>query len=132
MGPAAAARRWTRLVAIWAAVVTLHVSAALAQTAADPLQLPVATTSQVPLTAAGGSYTDPTTGVKIYKLTSATFPTSASNWGHDYSEGNDEVSLPYNGQTRSVLVRRNGGAYWLLDFTPGTGVGNPRPLTGRE
>ena len=68
--------------------------------------------------------------MKIYKLTSATFPAASANWGHDYSEGGDEVSLPYNGETRAVLVRQNGGSWWLIDFTPGVGVGNPRPLTG--
>ncbi len=107
----------------------------------DPLLLPVATTAHVPLTAAynalnvpsraaGSFYLDPTTGVKIYKLTSATFPTASPNWGHDYSEGGDEVSLPYNGETRSILVRRNGGSWFLVDFTPEVGVGNPRALTG--
>ncbi|HEV8150859.1 MAG TPA: Ig-like domain-containing protein, partial [Gemmatimonadales bacterium] len=106
----------------------------------DPTLLPAATTAQVPLTSAynalnvpsiapGGSYLDPTTNTKIYKLTSATFPTSSANWGHDYSEGNDEVSLPYNGNTRAVMVY-SGGSHWLLDFTPGVGVSNPRLLTG--
>src|SRR5713226_8427876 len=104
----------------------------------DPTLLPVATTAQVPLTGAynalnvpalavGGAYFDPTTGVKIYKLTSATFPTSSPNWGHDYAEGGDEISLPYNGNTRAVLVRQNGaagGPWWLVDFTPGVGVSN--------
>jgi uncharacterized protein YjdB len=105
----------------------------------DPTLLPVATTAQVPLTAAydalnvpglaaGTSYADPTTGVKVYKITSGTFPTSASSWYHDYAEGGDEVSLPYNGNTRAVLV--NGNGYWLVDFTPGVGVGNARRLTG--
>lgn len=121
----------------------------------NPRLLPVATTSQVPLTAeydaldvpsiaAGGSYLDPTTGVQIYKLTSATYPTSDSAcwppdpnrrpvWGHDYTEGGDEVSLPYHGNTRAVVVRQEGGCggpWWLVDFTPGVGVSNPRQLTG--
>ncbi|MBI2116975.1 MAG: hypothetical protein HYT85_18110 [candidate division NC10 bacterium] len=110
----------------------------------DPTLLPTATTSQLPLTtvynalnvpsiAAGGYYLDPTTGVRIYKLTSASFPTPSPNWGHDYSEGGDEVSLPYNGETRAVLLRQNGtsgGPWWLVDFTPGGGVSNPRQLTG--
>jgi len=84
----------------------------------------------VPSQAAGSTYLDPTTGVKVYKVTSATFPTSASSWGHDYSEGGDEVSLPYDGNTRAVLVRQNAGAWWLVDLTPGVGVSNPRGLTG--
>ncbi len=133
-------------------VLTLALVAALAvlmtpaPAAADPgpTLLPVATTTQVPLTAAysalnvpalaaGSSYLDPTTGVKIYKLTSATYPVSSPYWSHDYSEGGDEVSLPYNGNTRAVLVRQNstsGGPWWLLDYTPGVGVSNPRQLTG--
>jgi len=55
--------------------------------APDPTWLPVATTEQTPRTAAydaldvpalaaGASYRDPTTGVVIHKLTSATFPAS--------------------------------------------------------
>ena len=105
----------------------------------DPTLLPVATTLQAPLTAAydalnvpaiaaGGSYLDPTTGVKVFKVTSATFPTTSANWGHDYAEGGDEVSLPYSGAARAVLV--HGGAYWLVDFTPGVGVSNGRQLSG--
>ena len=108
---------------------------------ADPTRLPVATTLQVPLTVAytalgvpslpaGGWYSDPTTNVKVYKLTSATFPASSVNWGHDYAEGGNEISLPYNGNRRAVLVRQNGGTWWLVDFTPGVGVSNPRALTG--
>src|SRR5207247_2156197 len=105
----------------------------------DPTLLPVATTLQAPRTAAydalnvpaiaaGGSYLDPTTGVKVFKVTSATFPTTSANWGHDYAEGGDEVSLPYSGAARAVLV--HGGAYWLVDFTPGVGVSNGRQLGG--
>src|SRR5881396_2234285 len=106
----------------------------------DPTLLPVATTSQGPLTtaynalnvpaiAAGGSYLDPTTGAKVYKITSASFPTSSSGWWHDYAEGGDEVSLPYNGTTRALLVK-GGPGYYIVDFTPGVGVGNARALTG--
>ena len=132
---------------------------AVAEELPDPSQLPVATMEQVPLTtaynalnvpglAAGGNYLDPTTGVKIYKLTSSAFPTPSNTcdppestvipkWAHDYSEGGDEVSLPYNGNTRAVLVRQvdqcasyNNERWWLIDFTPGVGVSNPRQLTG--
>src|SRR5205809_6747633 len=91
--------------------------------APDPTLLPVATTSQAPLIAAydalnvpaiaaGGSYLDPTTGVKVYKVTSATFPTTSANWGHDYAEGGDEVSLPYSGATRAA--RLDCGPYWVV------------------
>jgi hypothetical protein len=79
----------------------------------DPCLLPVATTEQTPDTAtynerhvpdleAGQAYSDPWTGVTVYKLTSATFPADSNpncvasnpNWTHDYSEGGYEVSLP--------------------------------------
>src|SRR5712691_7518823 len=107
----------------------------------DPTLLPVATTLQVPLPAAynalnvlakpaGGWYLDPTTQVKIYKLTSAIFPTSGYNWGHAYSEGGDEVSLPHTGSTRTIHLYTGDGWHWLIDFTPGVGVSNPRLLTG--
>ena len=119
------------------------VVAAPGATQPDPTKLPEATPSQAPLTAlydllhvpalaAGDSYLDPTTGVTIYRLTAATFPTTSANWGHDYAEGGDEISLAYHDSTRAVLVHGDGG-YWLVDFTPGApgaSVGNGRPLTG--
>jgi hypothetical protein len=109
----------------------------------DPTLLPVATTAQAPLTAAydalnvpsipaGGTYRDPTTNVRIYKLTSGTFPAASPTWNHDYTEGGNEVSLPYNGDTRAVLLRANDFGYYLADFTPGAGVSNPRKLTGPQ
>src|SRR5258708_26532166 len=63
----------------------------------DPTLLPVATLLQSPLTGAyaalnvpglpaGGSYQDPTTNVKIYKLTSATFPTTGYSCIHSYAD----------------------------------------------
>src|SRR5206468_3974315 len=126
------------------ALAAAPVGATSAPPRPDPMSLPVATTAQAPLAAAynsldvpsltaGQSYLDPTTRVKTYKLTSATFPAPSPNWSHDYAEGGDEVSLPYNGNTRAVFVRQDstsGGPWWLIDFTPGAGVGNPRPLTG--
>src|SRR4030095_13310580 len=30
----------------------------------------------------------------------------------------------------AVLVRQDGGSWWLVDFTPGVGVGTARRLTG--
>src|SRR5439155_2642244 len=109
----------------------------------DPTLLPVATTAsainttaynalRVPNLAAGATYLDPVTGVKVYKITSSSFPVSghSGNWGHDYSEGGNEVSLPYNGLTRAIFVFDWANGHYLIDFTPGVGVSNPRPLTG--
>lgn len=107
----------------------------------DPTLLPIATTTQWPMTSAynalnvpslpaGGTYFDPYTGVKVYKLTSATFPTTGFSWTHDYAEGGDEVSLPLNASgTRAIHVLTGNGNQWLIDFTPGVGVSNVRSLT---
>src|SRR5882724_6236866 len=139
-------RPWLLVTIVTGTLITVALGTGSAQVAPgepDPLRLPVATDQaplvgpygalQVPSLPAGGSYLDPTTGVRIYKLTSATFPALSANWTHDYSEGGHEVSLPYNGDgvTRAILVRiEASGPYWVVDFTPGVGVGNPRPLTG--
>ena len=113
--------RWSMPVCLLLLAVLSSPVPTFAQTAApapDPTLLPVATTAQAPLVApytalnvpgipAGFFYLDPTTGVKIYKLTSSAFPTSGASFGHDYFEGNYEVSLPYTGDgvTRAVLVK---------------------------
>jgi len=109
----------------------------------NPLLLPQATTTQhplvsaytalnVPAMAAGASYLDPTTGVRVHKLTGPSFPlANTPGFAHDYAEGGAEVSLPHTGTTRTILVRdQNSLSWWLIDFTPGSGVSNPRLLTG--
>jgi hypothetical protein len=108
----------------------------------DPTLLPVATTSLrwnttayaalgVPGLAAGQSYADPVSGATVHKITSSAFPTSNSQGCiHDYADGGNEISLPHTGQTRTVLVHVYGGSWWLVDFTPGSGVSNPRALAG--
>ncbi len=109
---------------------------------ADPTLLPVATTTQLPLISAynalnvpalahGQSYLDPTTGVKVWKLSDPSFPTANAGFAHDYADGNHEVSLPHTGQTRTILVCHVGqNQRWLIDFNPGTGFSNPRNLYG--
>jgi hypothetical protein len=107
----------------------------------DPLLLPEATASQAPLKAAyealgvpslaaGRSYLDPTTAVKVFKLTSATWPAAGASWRNGSFEGGNEVSLPQDGGTRAVRVRQDRGDWWLVDFAPAAGASNPRPLTG--
>jgi hypothetical protein len=82
--------------------------------------------------AAGRSYLDPTTGATVYKLTSPTYPAGAGSWGHDYSEGGAEVSLPWSGTKRTVKVYDWSGNHWLIDFDPQAtpALSNPRQLTG--
>lgn len=79
----------------------------------------------VPGMSAGTTYLDPVTGVRITKLTSSSFP-GGGNWGHEYFEGGDEISLPYNGSTRAVKLWSDRGNHAMIDFTPRTGVSNAR------
>lgn len=119
----------------------------LAAAVANPLALPVATTAHTPLITAynalnvpnlviAGSYLDPRTSVKVYRITNNAFPGSGASYGHDYSEGNNEISLPHTGTTRTILLRQFGGSFnfgrWLVDFTPGSPptISNARQLTG--
>jgi hypothetical protein len=133
------------------ALSLLLLFASLASAAPNPQLLQPATIAQVPQTAAynalnvpamvaGSFYLDPTTQVKVYKVTDASFPTSGCDWVHDYAEGGDEVSLPHGSEgTRSIHVVCSTAsgvalAHWLIDFVPnpisGPHVRNPRQLTG--
>lgn len=109
----------------------------------DPTKLPAAT-KQLPNLpaynalnvagqAAGYAYTDPVTGVRVWKVTSPTVPVPNSGAGHDYSDGPHEVSRGWgpNGNTHTLLVGAPQGAakYSLVDFTRGVGFANWRPLS---
>lgn len=120
---------------------TTSIDMGLGATTANPAALPTATAAQTPPTtaynalnvpgrAAGSTYTEPTSGVTVYKITSSSFPVaSVAGFHHDYADGGHEVSLPHTGTTRTILVRdRSTLLWWLIDFTPGTGVSNARQL----
>src|SRR2546426_8259973 len=106
----------------------------------DPTLLPVARGQvpnlvaylalSLPSRPAGFSYTDPVTGVKVWKVTSSTVPTTNSGAGHDYSDGPNEVSLGWGptNNTHTLLIRGDGMAYYLVDFTRGAGFSNYRVL----
>ena len=106
----------------------------------DPTQLPVASHQapnptaynalNVPGQPAGFSYNDPVTGVKIWKVTSATVPAANGSAGHDYSDGGNEVSLGWgpNNNTHTILIGTGGSSYYLVDFTTGVGFANYRAL----
>jgi uncharacterized protein YjdB len=112
----------------------------------DPLLLPDAT-GQAAQTAAynalsvstqpaGFSYTDPTTGVKVWKVTSATVPFSNSGMSNDYTDAGQRISQPWQsgGQTYWTIIAYaafNGSEYWLVDFNKTTGFSNWRHLTGQ-
>ena len=89
----------------------------------------------MPGRAAGYSYNDPTTGVRIWKATSAAVPLANNGAGHDYSEGGPEISLGWgpNSNTHTIMMlvfKSSGGSeHWLVDFTRGVGFANYRRLT---
>jgi WD40 repeat protein len=110
---------------------------------ADPTRLPVAsgqvpnvvayTALNMPSQPAGFSYLDPVTGVRVWKVTSSSIPTTNSDAGHDYSDGPNEVSLGWgpNNNTHTILIGAPQGEarYYLVDFTRGVGFTNYRRLT---
>lgn len=99
--------------------------------AADPTLLPGAA-RQLPQfqqyagasLAAGMSYNDPVTGVRVWKVTSATVPVANSQATHDYSSGPLQVSRDWGTNQHTVLV--NVGSHYLVDFTRGVGFSNWR------
>jgi len=106
----------------------------------DPTLLPVASGQapnlvaylalDVPSQPAGFSYNDPTTGVRVWKVTSSSIPSANSGAGHDYSDGPNEVSLGWGAgnNTHTILIRGDGMAYYFVDFTRGAGFSNYRRL----
>ncbi len=107
---------------------------------ADPMLLPVAARQAPNLAAyaalgvatrpAGFSYTDPVSGVKIWKATSSTTPAPNTGSGHDYADGANQVSRGWgpNNNTHTILIRGDGMPYYLVDFTRGVGFRNYRVL----
>lgn len=101
-------------------------------TTGDPTQLPVAN-HQIPdfaaytgrSLAAGQSYNDPATGVRVWKVTSATSPVANGEATHDYSSGAVQISRAWGGNKHTVLAQF-GGTHRLVDFTPGAGFTNWR------
>lgn len=108
----------------------------------DPTRLPVAAAQvpdvtayaalNLPSRAAGYTYDDPLTAVRIWKATSATVPAANSGAGHDYGEGPTQASRGWgmNSLTHTILIRGAGMAYYLVDFTRGAGFTNYRVING--
>ena len=104
-------------------------------TVADPTLLPVAS-RQLPLferytgrsLAAGGSYLDPVTGVRIWKATGPSTPVGNSAAAHDYGSGAVQASRDWGTNQHTILV--NVAGHYLVDFTRGAGFSNWRPTPG--
>ena len=79
---------------------------------------------------AGDSWLDPMTGVRIVKLTDASFPAPGSAFACPYSEGGPYISRKW-GDSHTVNVQGEGGMNYLIDVARSGGnsgrVSNPRP-----
>jgi uncharacterized protein YjdB len=115
------------------ATITVNAPPPTSGSIADPSLLPIAN-RQLPAfetytgrsLPAGGSYTDPATGVRVWKATSATTPVANTVGTHDYASGAVQVSREWSGNRHTILANINGGHY-LVDFTRGSGFSNWRP-----
>lgn len=102
-------------------------------TVADPSALPVAA-RQLPDFAsypgatlrAGQSYTEPVSGVRVWKLTDASSPIPNTEAMHDYSSGAVQISRGWgsSGATHTIHLTVGGG--YLVDLTRGVGLSNRR------
>ncbi|HEX4468540.1 MAG TPA: Ig-like domain-containing protein [Gemmatimonadaceae bacterium] len=98
---------------------------------ADPTLLPIAA-RQLPAfesyagasLAAGMSYSDPVTGVRVWKATSASVPVANTQATHDYGSGPLQVTRDWGNNQHTILV--NVGGHYLVDFTRGGGFSNWR------
>jgi hypothetical protein len=135
-----------RMLAIAGVLVSIHCGGTATGTGgrgggvADPTLLPLASGQTpnaaaydrltIPSQPAGFSYNDPVTGVKIWKVTSSTVPASNSSAGHDYADGGNRASLGWgpDHDSHTILIRGDGMAYHLVDFTRGAGFSTYRPL----
>jgi hypothetical protein len=98
---------------------------------ADPTLLPVAARQLPPFQsyvgaslAAGASYNDPVTGVRVWKATSSSVPVANSQATHDYASGALQVTRDWGNNQHTILV--NLGSHYLVDFTRGAGFSNWR------
>src|SRR5262245_19817363 len=98
----------------------------------DPTKLPKATgqtpPGAVPNVNANSYYLDPTSGVKVWRATSASYPCAANNGGsfHDYGDVL-QISGDLGGNKHTLLIRTC-GEYKLVDFERGQGFSNWRSL----
>ena len=76
--------------------------------------------------AAGGSYADPVTGVRVWKMTSGSVPVANPSGFHFYSEGPAQASAEWAAGKHTLYITTGGG--YLVDFTRGSGLSNWRPV----
>lgn len=94
-------------------------------TGPNPLLLPVADGTDIGAGTygrtleAGQSYTDPVTGVSVYKVTDSDYPVSNVRAYHDYAGQGPEISLPWTSGGHVFYTLQFATwttTYWLIDF----------------
>jgi hypothetical protein len=84
----------------------------------------------VPGMPAGGGYLDPTTNVKVWKITSSTVPAANTNAMHSYSSVCLQLSCPWGvgGNQYTAYVFLDGNNGYIVDFQKGVGPSNYRAV----
>jgi hypothetical protein len=104
---------------------------------ADPTLLPVATGQIEGLApaqslAANGSFVDPVSGVRVWKLTDATFPIANINCRSDREHAGAQISAAWNDDHHTISFVIQDGVVndqrFLVDFQRGVGFSNSRKL----
>lgn len=80
----------------------------------------------VPSQASGWSYADPSTGVRVWKVTSASVPAANGSAWHEYSEGPVQISYPWGDGNYTLLLEVAREGYWFVDFRRGQGLSSWR------
>lgn len=84
----------------------------------------------VPGLAAGSSYTDPSTGIRVYKVTDATHPASAPAYTVQYSTQGLQIGGPWGPNLDQYTIFFVGSQGWLVDYKLGGTFSNYRTCPG--
>lgn len=70
-------------------------------------------------------YVDPVSGVRVWRMSSATVPVANTGVAHDYASGPTQISREWGSQQHTLLTF-TAGAHRLVDFQRGVGFSNWR------
>jgi len=84
----------------------------------------------VPGMAAGSSYLDPSTGVRVYKVTDANHPASGVSYTVEYSTQGLQIGGPWGPNRDQYTIFFMGSKGWLVDYKLGGTFSNYRTCPG--